>query len=97
LEKSKRLMLLTERVGGHFLEDDHTIRNFRKEFWVPTIMDRLNWESWEKEGSVSIWKRALKEKNKILKDYRPDFLDIKTSKQIDQIVKEAEKVANISS
>lgn len=78
-------------IGGYFLEDDHTLRNFKKEVWIPTIMDRLNWETWEKKGRESIWERALRRKNQILHDHSVRPLDEKMTKEIDRIVQEADK------
>ena len=78
-------------IGGHFLEDDHTLRNFKKEVWIPAIMDRLNWETWEKKGRESIWERALRRKNQILRDHSVSLLDEKRTKEIDEIVQEADK------
>jgi trimethylamine--corrinoid protein Co-methyltransferase len=38
--------------GGTFLSHPHTFDNFRKELWIPKVMERRNWDLWEKDGSL---------------------------------------------
>lgn len=82
-----------ERVGikGHFLEDEHTLTHFRKEFWFPDIFERDNWDVWKEKGSKSVLQRANKKKAEILTHHKVDSLDGKINKQIQEIVEEADK------
>ena len=78
-------------VGGRFLEDEHTLKHFRKELWFPSLFDRNNWELWKGKGGNSILERAIKKKEEILNEHKIEPLDRDTANQIDEIVKEAEK------
>ncbi|MFU8794686.1 MAG: trimethylamine methyltransferase family protein, partial [Dethiobacteria bacterium] len=33
--------------GGHFLQEDHTYRNFKTAFWLPRLMNREQYPAWE--------------------------------------------------
>ncbi len=78
-------------IGGHFLEDEHTLRHFREEFWFPSLFDRDNWDSWKKKGSKSILEKAIQRKEEILKNHILKPLNQSIVDQIDEIVKEADK------
>jgi trimethylamine--corrinoid protein Co-methyltransferase len=38
-------------IGGDFLGEEHTLRNFRKEFAEPSVLFRGRREAWEAAGS----------------------------------------------
>ena len=78
-------------VSGHFLEDEHTLKHFRKELWFPSLFDRNNWEIWKGKGGNSILERAVKKKEEILNEHKIEPLDRDIANRIDEIVKEAEK------
>jgi len=44
---------LVDRVGpgGHFLEEEHTLKHFRKEVWYPELFHRGLYEQWKADGS----------------------------------------------
>lgn len=78
-------------VGGHFLEDEHTLKYFRKELWFPSLFDRNSWELWKGKEGNSILERAVKKKEEILNEHKIEPLDRDIANRIDEIVKEAEK------
>ena len=78
-------------VGGHFLEDEHTLKHFRKELWFPSLFDRNNWELWKGKGGNSILERAVKKKEEILNEHKIEPFNRDIANRIDEIVKEAEK------
>ncbi len=78
-------------IGGHFLEDEHTLDYFRKEFWFPDIFNRNGWQIWKEEGGSSILERAVKKKEQILSEYEGEPLDQSVAEQIEEIVEEADK------
>ncbi len=84
---------VVKRVGiaGHFLEDEHTLEYFKKEFWFPDLFDRESWELWKKKEDNTILERAIKKKERILREHKVRPLDQDIADQIDQIVKEADK------
>jgi len=51
------LMLdLIDRVGpgGEFISKKETAKYFRKEIWLPRLMDRQPWNQWERNGSPTM-------------------------------------------
>jgi len=78
-------------IGGHFLEDEHTLRHFKEELWFPSLFDRNRWELWKGKEGNSILERAAKKKEEILKEHKIEPLDQGIANQIDEIVEEAEK------
>jgi len=44
--------------GGHFLADEHTLRDFRKELFEPGLLDYHNFAAWQSAGSASLLERA---------------------------------------
>ena len=67
--------------GGNFLFEKHTLKNLRREFFIPEIFDRLR---------LSDMVRAAKEKAKrILATHKPEPLDKEVKEQLRRIIKEA--------
>jgi len=55
--------------GGEYLTHEHTFRNFRREFFQPTLADRGNFGNWVKSGAIDIERRANAKWKEILADY----------------------------
>ena len=53
--------------GGSFLQEDHTVNNFKNTFWFPCFFNRKVFDEWEKEGGKDIHK-ILNEKSKEIFD-----------------------------
>ena len=77
--------------GGTFLTHTHTFENFRRELWMPKLLERRNWESWEEDGSLDIAKVAEKKVLDMLAAKSDKLLSTKAAKQIDEIVIKAQK------
>ena len=45
-------------TGGNFLTHPHTLKNFRSEFYLPTLSDRRTRKEWEKNGALDTVQRA---------------------------------------
>jgi trimethylamine--corrinoid protein Co-methyltransferase len=68
------LMLdVIDRVGpgGEFISAKETAKNFRKEIWLPHLMDRQPWNQWERNGSLSMLERIQSCIRKILETHVP--------------------------
>ena len=72
--------------GGTFLTHTHTFENFRRELWMPKLLERRNWESWEKDGGLDIIKVAEKKVLDMLAAKPDKLLSAKTENQIDDII-----------
>jgi len=78
--------------GGTFLTHSHTFGNFRRELWMPTLMERRNWESWEKDGGRDVFKVAEKKVLDMLAAKPPQLLSAEKENQIDEIVVKAQSM-----
>ena len=78
-------------IGGTFLSEEHTLKNFRKEHWEWDLFLRQNYPSWKKEGSKSILNRAREKLDKILlNEFPPEpVLDNNKIKQLKTLEEEA--------
>jgi len=61
------------------------------ELWQPRLMVRWNWDTWEREGGLSISEVARRKALEILAMGPKDRLSPETELQIDEIVKKAER------
>jgi trimethylamine---corrinoid protein Co-methyltransferase len=77
-----------DRVGiaGSFMTDDHTLSNWRKEFWIPQLCDRNFWDKWLLNGGKSMLDRSYDRQEKILREHELEWLDEDTQRELDKIV-----------
>ena len=80
---------LIEKVGpgGNFLADKHTADNFKKEFYMPKLIDRNNYSNWEKGGKKSLEVRVNEKVIEILENYKPEQINEKQMKEIGEYLK----------
>ncbi len=78
-------------IGGNYLTQEHTLLHYRNEIWIPELLDRNNFETWKSEGAKTILDRALAKQEKILQEYRIDPVDDNMVKEINEIVKAADR------
>lgn len=80
-----------ERVGpgGHFLEEDHTYRHFR-ENWYPALLDRKTRDDWQAAGGQSMGQRTGARVREILQNHQPVPLEPALLARLDEILHRAE-------
>jgi trimethylamine--corrinoid protein Co-methyltransferase len=78
--------------GGTFISTEHTVRHFRKEIWFPEILDRNYWQTWVNKGKKELKERCYEKKEVLLKNYNPVPLARETMKEIETIIKAAERL-----
>jgi trimethylamine---corrinoid protein Co-methyltransferase len=44
--------------AGHFLATEHTMKHFRREIWMPTVFNRMMFETWQQLGSKDCFELA---------------------------------------
>jgi trimethylamine--corrinoid protein Co-methyltransferase len=76
---------------GLHLAHPHTVANFRRELWIPTLWDRRDWDSWLVAGGKSMAERAAERVEQILREHEPEPIDEALAREIDNIVKSAER------
>jgi trimethylamine--corrinoid protein Co-methyltransferase len=77
--------------GGHYLAQKHTMDHFMKEQFIPELIDRSGYAEWKKNGEKSLVDRAREKVKKILKEHSVPPLDKDIQKELDNIIKRAEK------
>jgi trimethylamine--corrinoid protein Co-methyltransferase len=77
-----------DRVGpmGNFLDDDHTIANYRRDVWYPTVFDRRRFEAWFSDGGQQINKYLQRKAQATLADREIPALSAKQAKTMDEIL-----------
>ncbi|MBU4174413.1 MAG: trimethylamine methyltransferase family protein [Actinobacteria bacterium] len=60
--------------GGDFISKNHTVKNMRKEHYIPTLSDRLDREEWEKSGAKNTLARARATVRRILDSDVKEYL-----------------------
>jgi trimethylamine--corrinoid protein Co-methyltransferase len=51
-------LIAAQGPGGQFIEEDHTLRYFRQEMWIPTLSDRAATVTWMERGGLDVLDRA---------------------------------------
>jgi trimethylamine--corrinoid protein Co-methyltransferase len=75
--------------GGEYLTSDHTFKHWR-EWFMPKLQDRSDWETWEAEGKTSMLDRTRAETDRLLSDHQPPPLDEKLHAELSKICTDAD-------
>jgi len=70
---------------GHFLETDNTLNHFR-ELWTPSLLDRLDFETWSAKGSLTLQERAKQKVLDIIDSHRAAPLASEVVARLEDIV-----------
>ncbi len=77
--------------GGEFLSCPETASRYRREIWMPKLMDRQPWAFWEKAGARSMLEAIRARVQCILGSHTPPPLPPGASEQIQAILRAAEE------
>jgi trimethylamine--corrinoid protein Co-methyltransferase len=72
---------------GIFLTDDHTFDHFEKALFIPDLMDRSRYDTWEAEGARDLYRRCNEEARRIIETHKPAPKNESVTRQIDDILK----------
>jgi trimethylamine--corrinoid protein Co-methyltransferase len=75
--------------GGHFLEEEHTMRHFRN-VWYSDLFDRSTFDKWREQGSTCFTER-LREKTRKLMDHHAEPLPAEIIREMDHMEKQWHK------
>jgi trimethylamine--corrinoid protein Co-methyltransferase len=78
---------------GSFLDTPHTVRHCR-ENWMPTLMDRQNYERWAESGSATLQERANRKVRQILGTHRAEPLPEDVQQTLKAVVERADREAH---
>jgi trimethylamine--corrinoid protein Co-methyltransferase len=70
---------------GHFLESDHTLNHYR-ELWTPSLLDRLDFETWSTKGSLTLQQRANQKVKEIINSHCAESLAPEVKARLEDIV-----------
>jgi len=77
--------------GGHFLDQEHTMKHFRSELWRPKIFTRQPFEKWKETGSKNVEDRIREEIKSTLETHQPESLPDSVVIELERIKVEGEK------
>ncbi len=78
-------------IAGTFLDQEHTARHLRREYWDSPMFPRQTWADWEHGGRETLLERAHREVERILTAGCPPrrLLADDAARRLDEIVAEA--------
>jgi len=76
---------------GDYLNEEHTKKHSKTEFWYPNLCDRHNFEEWEEAGQKPMRDRVVERTKGILSSHKPSPIKPETEKAIKAIMEAAEK------
>jgi len=81
---------LINKIGtwGSYIEDDHTLRHFKKENWYPDISCRKLFEKWSDEGMKDAMAVAHEKVQGILSQKTETIVDARLKKELERIINE---------
>lgn len=68
--------------GGHYLGHPHTLANFERAFFMPTMFDNNSFEQWQADGAQPITERALAFARAELARYQEPSLDAAKNEEL---------------
>jgi trimethylamine--corrinoid protein Co-methyltransferase len=77
--------------GGHFLQEAHTLKHFRKEAWIPSLMARMPRETWMESGAQDLDAVIRDRLQDILANHKVASLPNRTLEAISAIRKKGER------
>jgi trimethylamine--corrinoid protein Co-methyltransferase len=75
-------------LGGHYLTQEHTRRNFLIEEWQPTVSDRNRWDVWVMKGKKGALDLARQKAKDILQQHKIEPPPTETLEEIGRIARE---------
>ena len=90
-EQIARDLLAEVGPGGQFLTQRHTLANFRKELWQPSIFTRKPFGAWDADGRRDTAIRVKEKIHRILENHEPQALPASVFENLERIKTEGEK------
>lgn len=85
VNESSLALDLIRRLGssGNYIAEEHTVQNYRKEHFLPKLLVRQPYDSWEESGSKSALDLAREKARAILAKHQPRTLDPAIEKELE--------------
>jgi len=79
--------------GGTFIDTMHTAEHFRRELWMPRLLDREYYQGWLDAGATSMEDRCRVETRIVLSEHEPEPVPEDLNRALDEIVASARNAA----
>ncbi len=79
-------LIAAQGPGGQFVREEHTLRFFRQEMWIPTLSDRAGTTSWIERGELDTRARSRELVKKKLGQYQPLSLPEDMAERLQAII-----------
>jgi len=76
--------------GGNYLQEEHTLNNFRKELWMPSLLTRQRFNEWKSAGAKTMERRVREKIVNILENHEVPSLPDKVLEGIEKIKRKAD-------
>jgi trimethylamine--corrinoid protein Co-methyltransferase len=76
---------------GEFLMHDHTLNNFRQEFYFPKYLDRKRYAAWEEAGRRTLYDQLKEKADELIDTHKPAAIDTGARGRMMQILEEADR------
>ena len=77
--------------GGHFISQKHTLKHYKKDHWMPALIDRQMRGTWVKSGSKDLLQRSRERTREILATHLPTPLPEDIERELEHTLRKAEK------
>ena len=67
------------------MAEPHTVENMRKEFWIPSLFDRQNYQDWQDAGRHTLLDRVRETVRDILSNHRPEGLSPELTRRLEEL------------
>lgn len=81
----------SQKKGTHFLGLRHTAKNIKNELYIPKLTERSSRKTWVKKGALDLITKAQIRIQEILKNHKPNVLQLDLEKEIDDYIKKVEE------
>ena len=84
---------IIEKVGpgGHFLQEDHTVRHFREELWMPSLLTRQHYDVWQEAGAKDMGQRVQERVRELVEGHEVPLLPDKTVVALEELRRRGEE------
>jgi trimethylamine--corrinoid protein Co-methyltransferase len=77
--------------GGVFIDREHTAAHFRREIWMPMLLDRDYWQGWEQAGRPDTLAKVRCRLDELLASYEQDPLDGEVARDVERVLADARR------
>jgi trimethylamine--corrinoid protein Co-methyltransferase len=81
--------------GGFYLQEMHTLNNFKKEYWFPSLMDKKIYATWKEDGSKTMKVKVDEKTRELARSTNPHEIDNELFKRLIKIKEKSEKFRSI--